>query len=386
VILVVIWSAGSGMRSTIGFALAAVLMGAGPANAQAPAPASRAEIEALRTRPFAWTDALETRGDAGPAEVKTNITSTPLRQAWIDTFADVVKRSYTPYGALPQAFRNIAPRRAGMDEYRPIEYGVTFVMQDPTIKAGKITRSPIPSSTLIYAYANSLSSAEPAWEFNRPDKLYFTSRFFPDGAMVDPEERAKDAPEAATVKRAVGRDCIVMSANGGWAVWLIPGGRLPFVSVTIGEAIDAAEAGLKRRQAGKEPFDPGTYAARMAGIARARAVHARELNRPAFVRDYQFDSHSFQGGDWTPFQPSINRVMWPLYTVDPTAYAKAASGQPAWLVFGFPRLKYNNMPRDQALYDAMTRRLDWSSLYDAVFAPGATPASAKAAYRPRATN
>jgi len=367
---------------TIFAALAAVLVCAAPAAAQAPQ-ASREEIAALATRPFAWTDALETRGNAGPAQVKTNISNSALRQAWIDTLGDVVKRSYAPFGALPQAFRNINPYRTGMAEYRPLEYGVTFVMQDPTIKAGKITRSPIPSATIIYAYANALSGAEPSWEFNRPDKLYFTMRFLPDGTLVDAKERADDGPDIAAIKRAVGRPCIVMPMNGGYMVWLIPGNRLPVVQITIGEAIDAAEAGIRMKQASSDPVDPGTYAARMAGIARARARHAGELNRPAWSRDYQYGSGSYQN-DTTPFETSPNRTMWPIYTVDPAAYAKAAGNTPAWLVFGFPRLKYNFKPRDQAVHDAMTRRFDWSSVYDAVLAPGATPASAKAAYRPRA--
>jgi hypothetical protein len=360
----------------------ALALCAGTAAAQAPPPASREEIAALATRPFAWTDALETRGNAGPTQVKTNISNSAVRQAWIDTLADMVKRSYTPYGALPQAFRNINPYRTGMTDYRPLEYGMTFVMQDPTIKAGKITRSPIPSLSVIYAYANSLSGAEGAWELNTPTQFYFTMRFEPDGTLVDPKERAADGPDIAAIKRAVGRDCIVMTMNGGYIVLMIPGGRLPVVPVTIGEALDAAEAGIRRRQAGSEPADAGTYAARMAGVARSRAMHAHELGRPARVRDYQFSHGSFQN-EWDPFNGTRGDILWPLYKVDPAVYARAASGGPQWLAFGFPRLKYNKMPRDQAIYDAMTRRFDWGSAYDAVFAPGATPASAKAAYRPR---
>ncbi|MBI1199982.1 MAG: hypothetical protein GC203_19160 [Phenylobacterium sp.] len=135
-------------------ALAAVAVGAGSAAAQAPA--SKAEIAALATRTFAWSDALDTRGNAGPAEARSNISATPGRQAWIDTLTDMIKRSYTPYGGLPQAFRNIDPHRKGMDAYRPVNYGVTFVIQQPTIKAGKLARSPIPSVTTVYAYANAL--------------------------------------------------------------------------------------------------------------------------------------------------------------------------------------------------------------------------------------
>ncbi|MBI1200572.1 MAG: hypothetical protein GC203_22145 [Phenylobacterium sp.] len=224
--------------------------------------------------------------------------------------------------------------------------------------------------------------AEPAWTLSTPDKFYFTMRFYPDGSLVDPQERADQGAEIAAVKRAVGRDCVVMTLGGDFAVWLLPGGRLPVRPVSIGEALDAAEAGLKRKQASSEPSDPATYAARMAGLARSRARHAGELGRPAMVAEFQFGITSFQS-DSDPFESYMGQPTWPLYTVDPAAYAAAAGGGPQWLVFGFPRPRYRHEPRDRALYDDMTRRFDYQSAYAAVLAPGATPASAKAAYQPR---
>lgn len=370
------------MRIVVSAAVAALVFTPAAMAGEGPTGASREAIAALATRTFGWSEALETRGNAGPAEARSNISASPLRQAWIDTFADMIKRSYSPFGGLPQAFRNINPYRKGMDDYRPVEYGVSFVIQDPTIKAGEITRSPIPSLTGVNLYANALPGAEVAWALSTPDKLYFTMRFYPDGSLVDPQERIEQSAEIAAVKRAVGRDCIVMTLGGNMSVWLIPGNRLPVRAVTIGEALDAAEAGLKRKQASDQPSDPLTYNARMAGLTRARSRHAGDLNRPASVADFQFGLASFQGQN-DPFESYMRQPTWPLYTVDPAVYARAAAGGPQWLVFSFPNPRYRLMPRDKALYADMTQRFDYQSAYEAVLAPGATPASAKAAYAPR---
>ncbi|MDC7684199.1 hypothetical protein PQU92_12985 [Asticcacaulis sp. BYS171W] len=330
----------------------------------------------LHTRLYSWSDGLETRGNAGPAELKTNISHTPARVKWIDRFEQWLHASYTPLGGLPQAFRTIDPYKAGMKEYRPVAYGLGVIIQHPTMKNGKLTRSPIPSESGINIYANGLVGADGAWEFNTPDSFYFTMYVDPDGTWVDPKIRAEHIAEIAAVRRAVGPDAVVYVNTGRIVVVLGTNGRLPVVPVSIGEALDIAEAGFRRMQV-TDPSDPATFSARMTDVARMRQRHAGELDKPARVRNMQYLSGSFASG-WDVFGDGDRGVLYPLYKIDPAVYARAAKGDPQWITITFPRIADYSPPRDVAIYKAMTQRFNYGYVKEVL----RDPAKAALPYRP----
>jgi hypothetical protein len=314
----------------------------------------------LHTRVYGWAPALETSGNAGPTQVKTNINANPTRLGWIARFDQWIRASYTPLGGLPQAYRNIDPYKAGTKDKPPILYGETVIAQDPTIKNGKLTRSEIPSLSIIRLYANQIFAANAAWQFNTPDTYYFTMYVEPDGTFTDRRVQADIAATVAEVKRAAGQDAVVYVDGSNVVVTIAPGGRLPVTALTIGETIDLAEAGIRRYQA-IDPSDPETYAARMRGIAQARARHAGDMGRIALVRDVDFGPGSFNSG-LDPFAPTEQGVYYRVYRIDPTWHAKAAGPNPAWFTVTFPRIRAQSPPRDQAMYADMIQHFDWDYL------------------------
>ena len=345
------------------------------AGAAEPLPASATAIPVgvpggadLKTRLFSWSDALPTHGNAGlPEYARANINNTPARQKWIDTFDSWIRKTYTPLGGVPQPFRNIYPDKVDYKDYFPIAYGMEEVMQDPAIKNGKVTRSAIPSLSHIFITANGLYGMEPAWTFNTPSQFAFTMTVDRDGRELNPQERAKQAALLADVHRRIGIDATVYMTAGYVNVLLTRDGRLPIRQLTIGEALDIADPGIRRQQA-YEPRPPEVYAERLAGVQDMRARHAGELNAPAWVREFQYLDQSFSTS-YDVFGPDEHGLKWPVYRFEPETYAAAKTDTPQWIIIAFPVVRENASARDRGIYAAMVDHFNYAYVRDLLFNP-----------------
>ena len=328
-----------------------------------------------------WGNELPARGSAGvPEYAKANVNNTPARQKWISTFDGWIRATYTPMGAVTAPFREIYPDKATQDHV-PVRYGVSETLYAPIVKAGKLTRTPAPPFGWINVFANQLPGTEAAWSMNVPGQMFaFTMAYDRDLRLTEPRSADTIAAEAAAVRARIGIDAPVYILDGLVVVLLTRDGRLPVRQMTVGEALDIAEPGIRRQQV-REPSEPVMFEKRLQTVRMLRDKYAGRLDTPAFIRSLQFSTQDFYDGlDF--FEPDERGNHYPLYTFDTATYAAARTDTPQWLAISFPRLR-PNVQESWALrmvFDTMVDHFDYAYARDAVFDPQRV---AGKPYRPR---
>ncbi len=334
----------------------------------------------LELKTLSWGNELPVRGSAGaPEYVKLNINNTPARQKWITTFDGWIRATYTPMGTITALFREIYPEKATHDHV-PIIYGANEVLYHPVVKKGKVDRSPSPPGGWINIYANQVPGVDPAWSVNVPGQNYaFVMGYDRDLRFTaEPLETARMNAEADAVRARIGIDAPVYLTASNVVVLLTRDNRLPARQMTIGEALDVAEPGIRRQQV-RDPSSPTMYARRLEMVEKLRARYAGRLDRPAFIYRSQFSTQDFYDTEGM-FEPGDKGNHYPLYTFDPPAYEGAKTDTPQWLVITFPRLRKGDSWAQRMAHDTMADHFNYAYVRDAIFNPAKV---AGQPYRPR---
>lgn len=333
----------------------------------------------LELQTLSWGNELPVRGSAGaPEYVKLNINNTPARQKWISTFDSWIRATYTPAGTITALFREIYPEKATNDHV-PIIYGANETLYHPVVRKGKVDRSPSPPGGWIQIFANQVPGHDPAWSVNVPGQNYaFVMPYDRDLRFTEPRDAAVVNAEADAVRARIGIDAPVYLTSQTVVVLLTRDNRLPARQMSIGEALDIAEPGIRAQQV-KNPSPPEMFAKRLDMVQKLRARYAGRLDSPAFIYRSQFSTQDFYDGDGI-FEPGSFGNRYTLYTFDPAAYAGAKTDTPQWLVIGFPRLTKGHSWAQRMAHDAMADHFNYAWVRDAIFNPQKV---AGQTYRPR---
>jgi hypothetical protein len=325
----------------------------------------------LEKKLIGWGPIMPPMGNATPAKARQNINYTAARKQQIDLFASWIRKTYTPFGVLAQPEINIVPDKASSTYSVPVTSGISMRLWAPAYagNTSKITRAQPASAADIGIYSSSLPGVEPAWWFNTPTRYYFTMTTDRDGKLIDPIYEEKYAPVVSEVRSKIGLtegNCVIYVTGGTYiTILLLPSGRLPVEPVSCGEALQVAEAGVKKaNQQDKNP--PERLKVQLGVIQKMRGKYRDSLNEPAQIRGLQFGIYTFD----TTYDVFEDRVLYPLYKFSPATYAKAKTNQPPWITIQFP---IANQPdakeKNKRIYQAMTEKFNYQYVYDYYFNP-----------------
>lgn len=185
--------------------------------------------------------------------------------------------------------------------------------------------------------------------------------------VAEPKEVARLNAEADAVRARIGIDAPVYLTSQSVVELLSRDNRLPARQMTLGEALDVAEPGIRRQEA-RTPSDPVTFARRLEMVQKLRTRYAGRLDSPAFIYRSQFSTQDFDGG-YDIFEPGSFGNRYPLYTFDAEAYAGAKTDVPQWLVIQFPRLGRGHSWAQRMAHDTMADHFNFAWVREAIFNP-----------------
>lgn len=346
------------------------------------------ERRPLDDRVIGWAPMLPPKGNAAVAsDIKANAAYTPGKRKLIDTFQGWIQKSYTPIGRLPEPWKIAAPASATNSEQPPRWAGLQMMMWRPALTAsGKYTRAQPASEETISIAANETVGFESAFWFNTTQQFYFTMEVDRDGTLLNAEENKKYGPVVEEVKKKLttGPDpldpgtFVVLPASGHYInVILIPGGKLPVVPVTRGEALRVFEEGCRRARAtGRQTDYLLTNELKL--LSKMRTTYQDSLNEPAVMNVLQVTVYTFDS-EFDPFEKKSYKPSFPLYRYAPETVAKCRTDVPQWIVVRFPN-QIAGRPDYEAIYKAMTEKFNYAYVYNTFFAPEKVKGQA---YRPR---
>jgi hypothetical protein len=311
---------------------------------------------------------------------KIKPTNDPVQKKRIeidDKIVEWMKKSYTPVGGLGTTTR----------QNLSLRYGVYFMVWNISFSKEYLDAKghfkPIDEENTPFGISVNNIPASYAVKFlNSGGDYYFT--WPPDGYFDWEKNRDADPKIHPNVYKYITR------INEVHSVFLAPNNKLPFVEISKGEYLDAAEASLdKEFQNKKDEINSkwsdtksreDAYAYQQKEMDRYRnAIHKWKdkykdrLNEPAVLHNMQPTIISDFFGDMDPFAISdiekSSKQYFPLYKVPANVMEQCKTAQPQWIAVWF---RYNTKENGNQLYEmytAITQNLNYDYIYNYFFDP-----------------
>jgi hypothetical protein len=311
---------------------------------------------------------------------KIKPTNDPVQKKRIeidDKIVEWMKKSYTPVGGLGTSTR----------QNLNLRYGVYFMVWNVSFAKEYLDEKghfkPIDEENTPFGISVNNIPASYAVKFlNGGGDYYFT--WPPDGYFDWEKNKDADPKIHPNVYKYITR------INEVHSVFLAPNNKLPFVEITKGEYLNAAESSLdKEFQKKKEEINSKwsdtksreeAYGYEQKEMDRYRnAIHKWKdkykdrLNEPAVLHNMQPTIISDFFGDMDPFAISdiekSSKQYFPLYKVPANIMEQCKTAQPQWIAVWF---RYNTKENGNQLYEmytAITQNLNYDYIYNYFFDP-----------------
>ncbi|MEP7258791.1 MAG: hypothetical protein ABI687_10385 [Flavitalea sp.] len=308
-------------------------------------------------------------------------TSDPVqlrRVAQLDKLVQWVKKSYTPVAGLGTF------RRENLKTSFGVRFMIWNVRYDPLWLDDKGHFTPVSEEQTSFGiHFNTIPGSYPIPFLNGTGVYYFT--WPANGFRINSSAESLQANSDPKIHPNVYK--YITRSNESQIVILAPNNKLPFVQLTRGEYLDAAESSLdkafekeKKRieQQGPNPALLAAQQKQFAGyrsqIASLKKKYASRLNDPAIIRSMQATLSDFNG-NVDPFDISERErglhSFHEVYKVPLEVMQQAQSDKPQWLAAWFPFVPKERGNQLYELYRSMTENVNYDYLYDYFFDPGA---------------
>lgn len=298
----------------------------------------------------------------------------------INLFAEWVKKTFTPVGGIGSYQRYI----------NDIYYGVAFDVWDVASKLENGRYRPEGHTNITFRMeANRIQGAYDIYFMNAPGKpVYFA--WEPDGYAET--QQLADKRKGSDSKISSNAYAFLPRINELHTVYLVPGNKLPIISVTKGELLDQAEASLanvleNERKDATQKYQRDTRSIEYAmeykrkevekyrsKIQQLRKKHIATLNEPAVINalqptmeSFDTDPDIFDLNTWAGAQPL--KHTYPVYKMDVATIEKARSATPLWIALSFPFQTKADRTKAYEIYRALTENFNYAYVYNYFFSP-----------------
>jgi hypothetical protein len=304
----------------------------------------------------------------------------PVQKKRIDItnlFVDWMKKTYTPVGGLGTVTR----------QNFSVRFGVYFMVWNVSFSKEYLDDKghfkPIDEENTPFGItANNIPASYAVKFLNSDGKYYFT--WPPDGYFDWEMYKGADPRIHPNVYK------YTTHINELHTVFLAPNNQLPFVPVSKGEYLNAAEASmdkelqLKKDQINSQWSDPKSredayqyqqkeFDRYRKAITKWKEKYKDQLNEPAVLRNMQPTIISDFFGDMDPFAITDierNRKQYfPLYKVPADVMEKCKTAQPQWISVWFRYNTKENGNQLHEMYTALTQNLNYDYIYNYFFDP-----------------
>ena len=368
-------------RSVIGLLVIAVLLsGTGPL-AQAIPPKSIEDQVLGWIKVYNYTDATQ------PLKKDDRVYS-PAQLSIARLFANWMQASYLPKGALGDV---ILIQNAKLNPYNqntaamPQSYGALAKLYMQLKYGANRKIEPLTTDSVVWGIeANGLYGI-PADGVSTPEHYYFTLPTFVQQGYGPELEKAADVSSHPVLGQSP-TYFVRNSASGNRKfILLSKDHRLPYVTVTKGQYLDALQVAIDRKRAAEKKriteaeqgdqkridvamkdVDART-AKRMSVLAQNREKYRSRLQETAAIwtdePDVMLENYPdvFEGNGGTA-------MRLPVYTIDPRLTELSKTDAPQWIVI-FWTAQLND-PISRSVHDAILNNLNVQYIYDYFFDPG----------------
>jgi hypothetical protein len=334
-----------------------------------------------------WIKIYDYKGATLPIKMDQRVYS-PAQLSIAQMFTNWMQASYLPTGSLGDVIQS---RNEKLGLYNqntaalPQSYGA-FAKLYIELKYGVNKKlQPLTNSHLVWTIQANGFYGIPADAISTPEHYYFTLPTFAQQGYGDDLEKAADVsrhPVLGQFPTFFVRD----SATGNRKyVLLSKDHRLPFVTITKGEYLDAVEVAIGRKRSAEKTritqaeqgdqkridvwmkdVDERT-AKRMAVLAKNREKYRDRLRETAEIAtdapDVMLENYpdvfELNGG---------TAMRLPVYTIDPRLAELCKTAAPQWIVMSWTA-QLNN-PVSRSLHEAILNNLNVEYIYNYFFDPG----------------
>jgi len=365
----------------IGSLAMALTLSGTPVSSQAIPPQS------IEDQVLGWIKIYDYKSPTAPIKVDQRVYS-PAQLSIAQLFANWMQASYLPTGALGDVFQI---RNEKLSPYNqntaalPQSYGA-FARLYTQLKYGVNKKiEPQTNDGLVWTIEANGFYGIPADALSTPEHYYFTLPSFAQQGYGEELEKATAVsrhPELAQFPTYFRRN----SATGNRRyVLLSRDHRLPFVTITKGQYLDAVEVAIGRKRSADQKriteaeqgdqkriavamkdVDART-AKRTAVLASNREKYSARLQETAEIwtdePDVMLENYPdvFEGNGGT-------KMRLPVYTIDPRLADLCKTDAPQWIVMSWTAQL--NDPVSRSLHEAVLNNVDFRYIYDYLFDPG----------------
>jgi hypothetical protein len=356
------------------------LSGTGP-SAQAIRPQS------IEDQVLGWIKIYDYKGATQPIKVDQRVYS-PAQLSIAQLFANWMQASYLPTGALGDV-RQIVSEKLGPYNQNtaalPQSYGA-FAKLYTELKYGVNKKvEPLTNSHLVWTIEANGFYGIPADALSTPEHYYFTLPTFAEQGYGDELEKAADVsrhPVLGQFPTFFRRN----SATGNRKyVLLSKDHRLPFVTITKGQYLDAVDVAIGRTYSAEKTritqaeqgdqkridiamkYVDERTAKRVAVLAKNREKYRDRLQETAEIATDQPDVMLENYPDVFERNGGTAKRL-PVYTIDPRLAELCKTDAPQWIVMSWTAQL--NDPVSLSLHKAILNNVNFEYIYNYFFDPG----------------
>jgi hypothetical protein len=336
----------------------------------------RQEIEG---KVLGWIRIYDYKGATRPVTLDQRVYS-PAQLSIAQLFANWMQASYLPTGALGDV---VQIRNEKLGPYNqntaalPQSYGAYAKLYTELKYDANKKLTPMTNSHVAWSIAANAFYGDGAEAISTPDHYYFTLSNAGDLDKADLSRHPVLSQFPTYFQR------MAQTGNRKY-VLLSRDRRLPFVTITKGQYLDAMESAIGRKRAAElkriteaeqgdekriavamKDVDART-AKRLEVLAKNREMYKGRLQETAVIAtgepDLMLENYPdvFEGGGGP-------RTLLPVYTIDPRLLELCRTDAPQWIVVSWTTNL--NDPVSRSLHEAILNNVDFQYIYDYFFDP-----------------
>jgi hypothetical protein len=343
--------------------------------------------QSIEDQVLGWIKIYDYKGATQPIKVDQRVYS-PAQLSIAQLFANWMQASYLPTGALGDV-RQIVSQRLGPYNQNtaalPQSYGA-FAKLYTELKYGANKKlEPLSNSHFVWTIEANGFYGIPADAISTPEHYYFTLPSFAQQGYGDDLEKAADVSRHPVLGQFPAFFMRNSATGNRKFVLLSKDHRLPFVTLTKGEYLDAvgvaigrwrsaekkriteAEQGDQKRIDVAMKYVDERTAKRTAVLAQNREKYRDRLQEAAELPTGEADLMLENFPDVFERDGATGKRL-PVYTVDPRLAELCKTDAPQWIVMSWTAQL--NQPASRSLHEAILNNVNVQYIYDYFFDPG----------------
>lgn len=369
----------------IGFVVFALLLSQAGASAQA------VPSESIEDKELGWIRILNAESTAKPVTVDHRVFSS-AQLAVARLFANWMQASYLPKAALGNVFllrnENLSPYNQNTAA-RPQSYGNEVRLYTDLKYGANKKIEPATNTHVVWTLEANGFMGIPADEISTPERYYFTLPTFAQQVFTNRDGTDLEKAAAVSGHPFLGQFPTFFlrnSVSGNQRfVLLSKDRRLPWVTLTKGQYLDALAVAIDRKRAAEvkriTEAEQGNQKRIAPWVEQVDALTAKRKtvlagyrekykNRLQEVAEVWTDAPSVMLENMTGydvFENSGFKTRLPVYTFDPKVIELCKTDAPQWLVMSWTA--HLNDPASAHLHQAVLNNVNFQYIYDYFFDP-----------------